>query len=115
MAVTLTETASDGTLNGSTEVTLVAAPAASHRIVVKNLTIWNADTVANVIKVYVKNSTDLRYLCQITLAVGDSLVFGEEDFIVLDGTGKSLRAKMGGAVTTTNPDYNVCWADITGP
>lgn len=108
-----TEGANDGALNGTTEVTLVAAPAAATRRIVKSVTICNVDTVANEILVYVLNGASLRYLCKATLAVKDSLVFGEEDFIVLDGTGKSLRAKMGAAVTTTNPDFNACYADVT--
>lgn len=104
--------ANDGTLNDTTEVVLVAAPsAAGVQRVVKSVTIWNADTVANTVKVYVKNSSSTRFLCQITLAVGDSLVFGEEDYIVLDSTAKSLCAKMSGSHTTTQPDFNACWAD----
>lgn len=108
-----TEGSDDGVLNGATEEEIVPAPAASTRRLVKNITICNVDTVANEVLVYVKSAGGNRFLCKITLAVKDSLVFGEEDYIVLDATTKSVCAKMSGAHTTTAPDWNSCWADAS--
>ena len=42
-----TEGASDGVLNGTSSVTLVAAPASSTRRVIKNITIENRDTASD--------------------------------------------------------------------
>ena len=42
-----TEGSSDGALNGSTQVTLVASPTSSTRRLIKTIYIANIDTVAN--------------------------------------------------------------------
>jgi hypothetical protein len=43
-----TEGANDGALNGTSEVTLVAAPAASTRRTIKSITVENKDTTTSV-------------------------------------------------------------------
>lgn len=67
-----TEGANDGALNGTTSVTLVAAPASSTRRVVKNITIENKDTAAVTITVSYNNNSTLRTIAKVTLAVGDT-------------------------------------------
>jgi hypothetical protein len=68
----LTEGATDGALNGTSEVTLVSAPAASTRRVVKHLTIQNKDTAAVTVTIIYKNNTTQRVLARVTLNVGDT-------------------------------------------
>jgi hypothetical protein len=67
-----TEGSTDGALNGTSSVTLVAAPASSTRRVVKNITIYNKDTAAVTITVSFNANSTLRNIVKVTLAVGDT-------------------------------------------
>lgn len=69
---TFTEGATDGALNGTSSVTLVAAPAASTRRTVKNITIENRDTAAVTLTVSYNNAATLRTIAKVTLNVGDT-------------------------------------------
>ena len=85
-----TEGSTDGALNGTSSVTLVAAPASSTRRVVKNVTIYNKDTAAVTITVSFNNNSTLRNIAKVTLAVGDTWT--------LDGaydTNGSLKQTLG--------------------
>jgi hypothetical protein len=70
----LTEGSNDGALNGTTAVTLVSAPAASTRRVVKWLTIQNKDTAAVTVTVTFNNSTGptTRQIAKVTLQPNDT-------------------------------------------
>ena len=67
-----TEGANDGALSGTTSVTLVAAPAASTRRIIRGLTIANIDTAAVTITVSYNDNATLRTICKVTLNVGDT-------------------------------------------
>jgi len=67
-----TEGASDGALNGTSSVTLVAAPGASTRRVIKNITIENKDTAAVTLTISYNNNSTLRVIAKVTLNVGDT-------------------------------------------
>jgi hypothetical protein len=67
-----TEGATDGALNGTTAVTLVAAPGSSTRRVIKSITIENKDTAAVTITVSYNNNSTLRTIAKVTLNVGDT-------------------------------------------
>ena len=69
---TFTEGASDGALNGASVVTLVSAPAASTRRIIKTINIENCDTAAVTITLYYNNSSTLRIIAKVTLQVGDT-------------------------------------------
>jgi hypothetical protein len=69
---TFVEGASDGTLNGTTSVTLVASPAASTRRTIKSIYIENKDTSPVTITVSYNNNGTLRTIAKVTLAVGDT-------------------------------------------
>lgn len=71
-----TEGSTDGALNGTSAVTLVAAPAAATRRVIKSLTIENKDTAAVTITVSYNNNGTLRTIVKVTLAVGDTWTLG---------------------------------------
>jgi hypothetical protein len=66
-----TEGSTDGALNGTTAVTLVAAPSAGYRRVVKAITIYNRDTAAITITLSLDNGGTLRQFAKVTLQVGD--------------------------------------------
>ena len=67
-----TEGANDGALNGTSSVTLVAAPASSTRRTIKSITIENRDTAAVTITVSYNNNSTLRTIAKVTLNVGDT-------------------------------------------
>jgi hypothetical protein len=67
-----TEGSSDGALNGTNQVTLVSAPAASTRRLIKSIFIENKDTVANTLTITLNNASTLRTIVKVTLNVGDT-------------------------------------------
>jgi len=69
---TFTEGANDGALNGTSSVTMVAAPASATRRLIKSLSIENKDTAAVTVTVSYNNNSTLRTLYKVTLAVGDT-------------------------------------------
>ena len=69
---TFVEGSSDGQLNGTSQVTMVAAPAASTRRLIKSIFIENNDTAPVTIIVTLNNSGTLRNIQKVTLAVGDN-------------------------------------------
>jgi hypothetical protein len=68
----ITEGATDGSLNGSTDVSVVPAPSGSNRRVVKDITIYNGDTAAVTLFVKYDNNATQRTIAKVTLAVGDT-------------------------------------------
>ncbi len=68
----ITEGATDGQLNGSTDVTVVPAPTGTNRRVIKDITIYNGDSAAVTVFVKYDNNATQRTLAKITLAVGDT-------------------------------------------
>jgi hypothetical protein len=69
---TFTEGANDGAFNGTSSVTIVAAPAASTRRIVKSITIENRDTAAVTVTLSYNNNATLRTVVKVTLQVGDT-------------------------------------------
>jgi hypothetical protein len=67
-----TEGSSDGALNGTSQVTLVSAPASSTRRLIKTIYIQNGDTVANTITVTYNDNGTLRVIAKVTLNVNDT-------------------------------------------
>jgi hypothetical protein len=68
----ITEGATDGVLNGSTDVTIVPAPSGANRRIIKNITIFNGDTAAVTVLIKYDNNATQRTLVKVTLAVGDT-------------------------------------------
>ena len=69
---TFVEGSSDGALNGTSQVTLVSAPAASTRRLIKTIYVENRDTAAVTITVTLNNASTLRNIAKVTLQVGDT-------------------------------------------
>lgn len=107
------EGSNDGTLNGTNEVTLVAAPAGGVRRVVRSIAVSNVDTAAVTATVALKNGSN-RVIWSGVLYVGDTWQFGESgDVLVLDSTSKSVVAFLSGAAATTNPDFSASYGDAS--
>jgi hypothetical protein len=68
----ITEGATDGALNGSTDVTVVPAPTGSNRRVIKDITIYNGDSAAVTVFVKYDNNATQRTLAKVVLQVGDT-------------------------------------------
>lgn len=101
----------DGTLNGTTPVTLVSAPAASTQRISKIITIKNTDSAQVTVTVRKVSGGGTRQIVETTLDVDDTLVIDE--VIVLDDTSSSITAIMSGAAATTNPDWTSSFADVS--
>lgn len=71
-ATTFTEGEKDGTLNGTTAVTIVAAPSAGFRKIIREIVIFNTDTAAVTLTVRINVSGTFRTLWSGSLAVGAS-------------------------------------------
>lgn len=67
-----TEGAQDGTLNGVTDVTVVSAPGASTRRVIKDIRIENRDTAPVTLNIKYDNNATQRTIARVTLEVGDT-------------------------------------------
>jgi hypothetical protein len=68
----ITEGATDGVLNGSTDVAVVPAPTGSNRRVIKDITIYNGDSAAVTVFVKYDNNATQRTLAKVVLQVGDT-------------------------------------------
>lgn len=120
-----TEGSTDGALNGTSSVTLVAAPAASTRRAIKTITIQNRDTAAVTVTVSYNNNGTLRTIARVTLQVGDTWTtdgtFDTSGSLkqtlgtvnVSSATG-TLAVANGGTGTTTGSLVN-CTVDGTNP
>lgn len=73
-----TEGSADGVLNGTTDVTLVAAPANGYRRVVRSLTIFNKDTVTATVNLKLDNNGTQRTATRVPIGVNETFT--------LDGT-----------------------------
>ena len=69
---TFVDGSSDGALNGTTQVTLVASPAASTRRLIKSIFIENKDTASVTLTITLNNNGTLRNIAKVTLSVGDT-------------------------------------------
>jgi hypothetical protein len=67
-----TEAASDGALTGATDATVVAAPAAGFRRIIKKIFIENRDTAPVTVTVKYDNNGTQRIIARVTLQVGDT-------------------------------------------
>ena len=101
--------ANDGALNGTTEVTLVAAPGAGVVRTVQTIFIYNCDTAAVTVTVQYDNGGTDRIMLKATLAVGETLRL--DGPIVLDETDTLIEAKLAGAVAATNPSFVASYGD----
>lgn len=107
-----TEGRSVGQTNDTNDVTLVAAPAASTRRVIKYITVYNNDTVAADVTVkYDANGTDYILAHNATLASGALLEITYP--VTLANTTDTIQIILGGGVTTNQLTFFATWADIT--
>jgi hypothetical protein len=97
---TFTEGASDGTLNGTSTVTMVASPAASTRRVIKSINIQNTDTAQITVTVGYYNGTNTRVIAKVILNVGDT--WTTDATFDSNGQIKTTSSGGGGSGTVTS-------------
>jgi hypothetical protein len=112
-----TEGSTDGALNGSTQVTLVAAPAASTRRLVKTVYIENKDTAAVTLTITYNNNGTLRNIAKVTLQVGDT--WSTDGTTDTNGNLKTIQGQVSlttgvtGVLPVANGGTNASTASIT--
>jgi len=65
--------------NGTTAVTAMAAPAASHTREIKTLSVYNKDTVSATVTVQINSNSTIYILFKATLATGENLLYTADD------------------------------------
>ncbi len=65
----------DGASNNTTAVTIAAAPAASTQRQVKEISVYNGDTQANIVTIRLNVSGTFRIICKATVDIGKTLVY----------------------------------------
>jgi len=126
-ATTYSPGQSNGATNSTTDVTLVASPAASTQRVIDYVTIFNADTVAATVTVKLDDNSTQRTITKVTLDVGERLEYAEGKgwtAYAISGASKVLNTwsapitglqsvVLGSDVTNNNATANTI-ADVTG-
>jgi len=114
---TFAEGASDGALNGTTDVTAVAAPAASTRRIIKSLYIENRDTAAVTLTIKYDNNGTQRTIAKVTLQVGDT--WSTDGTYDINGSLKevigsvNLATQVSGVLPVANGGTNASTSSIT--
>ena len=98
--------------NGSTPVTLVAAPAERTQRIIRKMIFHNADTVNGTVTVKHVTSGGSSFIILKQLVAPDQ--DAELEHIILDATTQTITAELGGAVTTTEWDFTASLGDL-GP
>lgn len=93
-----TEGSFDGVLNGTTDITVCAAPAASTRRVVRRITIHNRDSASVTVIIKYDNNATQRTIARVTLASNDTWT--------TDGTFDSTGSLKQSIVNMTNGTLN---------
>jgi len=73
-----TESIVTGVTNGTTEVEMVAAPAAGTTKVIKSISIFNSDTATKTLTIKVKTGGTLRLIVKSDIAPNDTLTMGND-------------------------------------
>ncbi len=76
-AATITELSSDGALNGTVAVEIVAPPATNIRRVVKEVTIYNSDTITHVVTFFINNDDTERRIWQGAFSAGCTILLSQ--------------------------------------
>lgn len=105
------EYGNEGVLNGTTDVDVVATPAASTRRLVRNVSFANRDSVAQTVVLYKAKGATQYELGRKTLATSEWWTF--DKLVVLDATDEKLQAKMLAGHTTTAPCFDAAYADAS--
>lgn len=113
MTASFTEMSTNGSLNGTTPVTIVDAPGGTmdNRRLIMLITIENTDTQPVTVTVSLKDTAaSTSIIRRMTMAIGDVLTITR--VIILDTDTKSVEAVLDGAVTTNEPEFTAHFAEV---
>lgn len=102
-ATTFTAGSSDLLSNNATAVTIVAAPAASTQRVVKEVSVYNADTAPITATVRLNNSGTFRTIVTVTLQTGERLAYSQTDGWRVSTVAGAI--KVTAVASTVEPGY----------
>jgi len=106
---TATPGGNEADTNGTTHVTIVAAPGASVQRIVSSVKITNIDSAAVDANIVISTGGTRRVIKRdAALAVGATLELRD---VVLDATNKLIEVVLGGAHTTTAPTAQAAYLD----
>lgn len=100
-----------GALNGTAEVTLVPAPGAGTRRLVRTVVVHVRDTAPVVLTVAVAKGAGRYRLAAQTLQPGDT--WNCTHVLALDAADESVVASLAAPPATFQPDFNVTYGDET--
>lgn len=109
--MTFAEKSSNGAFNGATYVDVVAVPGASTTRVIRNVVVYNGDTVAHVFELSYDDNGTVRVLFKQSIDAGATFDF--DSIMVLDATTRKLKARIEGAHTTTAPNFVANYGEVT--
>jgi len=98
--------------NGTTDVTVLAAPAASTSRTVRpgGINIFNNDTADITVTLQVNDNSTDRVLDKATISAGDA--WSNDKFVIcLDATNQTLEIFLAGAVAANEADISVVYRD----
>lgn len=109
---TITPGSNNGAFDGTNEITLVDAPAASIQRVVKTISIYNNDDQPVTLTLSLDDSGGSTSIIRIiTLNPGDITEICPP-LQILDATTKSIIGVMSGAANLNDPEFEAAYVDI---
>jgi hypothetical protein len=112
---TFTEKHNEGSLNDDNLVTIVDAPGAGARRLVRFISICNKDTAPVIMSLFIINTATVTpyTIAKVTLEVGETFIFGDGgETLVLDSVDLNVSAMLDSAVVSTSPDFVVAYAEV---
>lgn len=100
-----------GALDGPNPVTIVDAPPAGTRRIIKNITIINLDSADVYLFVDFYDGEVYNTICLLTLAPGDTLIY--DDVLVLKTPEECITAQMADYRASQDPNFVVSYGDAT--
>jgi hypothetical protein len=100
-----------GVTNSTTDVTVVSSPGASEQKLIRNITVYNADTVSATVILKLDDGGTERILVRATLATLETLNY--TDLLVLDETDQEIQIVLSGAVTANQLQFTAHYALVT--
>ncbi|NCA29047.1 MAG: hypothetical protein EBS92_07260, partial [Proteobacteria bacterium] len=111
---TFSELSSDGQLNGTTDVTLVSAPASGVKRAIKSITIYNRDTAAVTVSIKFDNGGTQRILQRVQLVSGET--WHSDELTKLSPGGSDTQVQfndLGTLAGSSNFTYNKTTSVLT--
>lgn len=104
-----------GTTNGTSDVTIIPAPATGAKKRIHLITVDNLDTKSATIRIFYVDGANSRRLISKTLTKNTNLEYPTTGApLVLDTTTTSIKLNLEAAVTTNELDWTAHWAEFDG-